>query len=84
MPTYTYKCISCGHQYEKLQKITSQPDTTCPECNGEVERLIGAGVGIVFKGTGFYVTDYKNKNNSNNPKKETAKTSESTKNSEAS
>lgn len=77
MPTYTYKCESCGYQYDKLQSITSQPDTKCPKCEGEVKRLIGAGVGIVFKGSGFYVTDYKNKNNSSNgssTKKETATT----------
>ncbi len=75
MPTYTYRCIDCGHQYEKLQKITAEPDKQCPICNGEVERLIGGGIGIVFKGSGFYVTDYKKSSNSNNG----SKTIESTK-----
>ncbi len=64
MPTYTYQCKSCGHKYDKLQSITAEPDKICPKCNGKVERLIGGGVGIVFKGSGFYVTDYKK--NSNN------------------
>lgn len=59
MPTYTYVCKNCGHKYDKFQTITSQPDTICPKCNGTVERMIGGGVGIVFKGSGFYVTDYK-------------------------
>ncbi|MCS7206045.1 MAG: zinc ribbon domain-containing protein [Leptospiraceae bacterium] len=59
MPTYTYRCKRCGHQYDKLQSIKAMPDTTCPSCGGEVERLIGTGAGIVFKGSGFYMTDYK-------------------------
>lgn len=67
MPTYTYLCKSCGHKYDKLQNITAEPDKICPECQGEVERLIGGGSGIVFKGSGFYVTDYK-KNSNNNSK----------------
>ncbi|MCE9597080.1 MAG: zinc ribbon domain-containing protein [Spirochaetia bacterium] len=59
MPTYSYQCQSCGHEYDALQSIKSEPDTVCPKCQGRVERLIGAGAGIVFKGSGFYVTDYK-------------------------
>jgi len=80
MPTYTYQCKSCGHKYDKLQSITAEPDKSCPECNGEVERLIGGGVGIVFKGSGFYVTDYKknsngdSKNSSQNTKTESKTT----------
>jgi putative FmdB family regulatory protein len=69
MPTYTYICKDCGHKYDKLQSITTEPDKTCPQCSGEVERLIGGGIGIVFKGTGFYVTDYK-KNSPNNDSKQ--------------
>jgi len=68
MPTYTYQCKSCGHKYDKLQSITAEPDKICPECNGEVERLIGGGVGIVFKGSGFYVTDYKKNSNNGDSK----------------
>ncbi len=73
MPTYTYVCKSCGHKYDKFQTITSQPDTICPECEGTVERVIGGGVGIVFKGSGFYITDYK-RNNGNSAKEGNSET----------
>ena len=59
MPTYSYQCDDCSHAYEAFQKMTEDPHTVCPECKGRVQRLIGAGAGIVFKGSGFYVTDYK-------------------------
>lgn len=59
MPTYDYSCDKCGHSYEKFQAMSSEPDTTCPECGGEVRRLIGSGAGVIFKGSGFYQTDYK-------------------------
>lgn len=59
MPTYSYQCKDCGHRYDAFQSMKADPDTVCPECNGTVERLIGAGAGIVFKGSGFYVTDYR-------------------------
>ncbi len=61
MPTYDYKCLDCGHLFEKFQRITEEPITNCPKCNGHVKRLIGAGSGTIFKGSGFYQTDYKNK-----------------------
>lgn len=75
MPTYTYVCKSCGYKYDKFQTITSQPDTICPICEGTVERIIGGGVGIVFKGSGFYVTDYK-RNNGNSSKSSSESSSE--------
>ena len=59
MPTYTYQCRDCGHKYDAFQSMKDDPHTECPACKGHVDRLIGAGAGIVFKGTGFYVTDYK-------------------------
>ncbi len=59
MPTYSYRCPSCGHEYEKLQKITDQARTKCPECGTRGERVITGGAGLVFKGSGFYITDYK-------------------------
>jgi putative FmdB family regulatory protein len=59
MPTYSYKCADCGHVYDALQSIKAEPDVICPECQGRVDRLIKGGAGIVFKGSGFYVTDYK-------------------------
>ncbi|MBL8018644.1 MAG: zinc ribbon domain-containing protein [Leptospirales bacterium] len=64
MPTYSYQCQDCGHEYDALQSIKAEPDTVCPKCKGRVERLIGAGAGIHFKGTGFYVTDYKKSSSS--------------------
>lgn len=59
MPTYEYECRKCGHVFEKFQNITAEPLRTCPECSGPVKRLIGAGAGIIFKGNGFYQTDYR-------------------------
>ncbi len=59
MPTYDYECSKCGHRYEVFQKMTDKVLTQCPECKGKVKRLIGAGSGIIFKGSGFYQTDYK-------------------------
>lgn len=59
MPTYDYKCQKCGHRFELFQTMSAEPLTKCPECAGKVKRLIGSGSGIIFKGSGFYCTDYK-------------------------
>ena len=59
MPTYTYRCKDCQHEYEAFQSIKEEAHKICPQCKGAVIRLIGAGAGIVFKGSGFYVTDYR-------------------------
>lgn len=59
MPTYSYKCTHCDHKFDALQSITAEPISKCPECSQNVVRIIGAGAGILFKGSGFYVTDYK-------------------------
>ena len=60
MPTYEYECQACKHRFEKFQSITARPIRTCPECGRrKVRRLIGAGAGILFKGNGFYQTDYR-------------------------
>ena len=64
MPTYDYECTACPHTFEKFQAITAKPLRKCPECGKPVRRLIGAGGGIIFKGSGFYETDYKRKNTS--------------------
>ncbi len=63
MPTYDYRCEECGHRFEKFQSITAEPVRICPICghNG-VTRLLSGGSGLIFKGSGFYITDYKNKN----------------------
>lgn len=61
MPTYEYKCTRCGNLFEKFQRITEPVLHECPVCKGSVKRLIGTGSGIIFKGSGFYVTDYRSK-----------------------
>jgi len=61
MPTYEYECSSCGHRFEQFQSITAKPVEKCPECGKSVKRLIGHGAGIIFKGSGFYQTDYRSK-----------------------
>lgn len=64
MPTYEYKCLKCGNSFELFQSMSDEPVKVCPECGGEVKRLIGPGAGPIFKGSGFYQTDYKNKTQS--------------------
>jgi putative FmdB family regulatory protein len=59
MPTYEYKCDRCGYRFEKFQRMTDPRLTECPQCQGAIRRLIGAGAGIIFKGSGFYCTDYR-------------------------
>src|SRR5438874_2673845 len=60
MPTYEYKCNACGHRFEKFQSMSSDPIRKCPKCGKmKVQRLIGTGAGLIFKGSGFYITDYR-------------------------
>lgn len=67
MPTYDYECLKCGKSFEAFQSMKDKPFTTCPEdkCqvspwgHGEVKRLLGTGAGLLFKGSGFYITDYR-------------------------
>jgi putative FmdB family regulatory protein len=61
MPTYEYACTHCGHNFELFQKITDKHIEKCPQCHKKVKRLIGRGSGIIFKGSGFYSTDYRKK-----------------------
>lgn len=68
MPTYDYVCDSCGHEFEAFQGITEDALRKCPECGkNKLRRLIGAGAGLIFKGSGFYITDYKGKARSTSP-----------------
>jgi putative FmdB family regulatory protein len=60
MPTYEYQCAACGHAFEKFQSIKAAPIKKCPQCGkSKVKRLIGMGAGLLFKGSGFYITDYR-------------------------
>src|SRR5689334_3052823 len=89
MPTYEYVCQKCNHQFELFQPISDNALTVCPKerCaqkpwgKGRVKRLIGAGAGLIFKGSGFYITDYRSKEYKESAKKEapvsTSKTTES-------
>jgi len=58
MPHYDYQCESCGYVFEVFHKITEIPSLSCPKCNSKVKKLFGGGGGIIFKGSGFYTTDY--------------------------
>ena len=70
MPTYEYKCLDCGIQFERFQGITEDPIQECPECSGQTKRLIGAGAGLIFKGSGFYITDYRSEGYKESAKKD--------------
>lgn len=71
MPTYEYECAHCGHSFEAFQKMSDKHLDKCPKCGKKIRRLISSGAGIIFKGKGFYATDY--------PKKPAAKTKDSQK-----
>jgi putative FmdB family regulatory protein len=59
VPTYEYECSACGHRFEEFQRITDPPIEKCPKCSGKVRRLPGPGAAVLFKGSGFYATDYR-------------------------
>jgi putative FmdB family regulatory protein len=70
MPTYEYECRHCSHRFEISQKITDQALNKCPKCKHKLHRLIGSGAGIIFKGSGFYATDYRKKSKTETTKPE--------------
>ncbi len=78
MPTYEYKCDKCGHLFEKMQSMTAKSLRKCPKCGkSSLRRLIGTGAGLIFKGSGFYATDYRSESYKQGVKSETpAKPSE--------
>ncbi len=77
MPTYEYKCDACGNEFEKFQSMSSEPVKKCPKCGkNKVRRLISAGAGLIFKGSGFYITDYRDKGYSDQAKADSAAGSE--------
>lgn len=59
MPTYEYECRKCGYEFERFQRISEPTVKRCPKCRGGVRRKIGTGAGLLFKGSGFYITDYR-------------------------
>jgi putative FmdB family regulatory protein len=80
MPTYDYRCDNCGHELETFQSITAKPLRKCPECGKlKLKRLLGTGAGLIFKGSGFYETDYRSESykkgaESEKPKSDSTKT----------
>jgi putative FmdB family regulatory protein len=59
MPTYEYRCPECGNEFEKFGRMSDPPVQECPKCHAEAQRRISGGAGLVFKGSGFYITDYR-------------------------
>jgi putative FmdB family regulatory protein len=72
MPTYEYQCRSCAQRFEARQSIMASPRMRCPHCGKKVDRLISAGAGFLFKGSGFYSTDHRSKPYQEAAKKDTA------------
>ena len=73
MPTYEYVCEACGHRFENFQSMSSAPIKQCPQCKKKkVKRLIGTGAGLIFKGSGFYITDYRSEGYKQAAKKDAA------------
>ncbi len=79
MPTYDYICSDCNYKFEHFQSMSDEPIRVCPNCEGRVRRLIGNGTGLIFKGSGYYLTDYKNKSTSQKTPKKPIKTKENKK-----
>jgi putative FmdB family regulatory protein len=79
MPTYEYKCEKCGVVFEEIQSITAEPLKKCnkEECNGAVRRLFSAGAGFIFKGSGFYSTDYRSESYKKSAQSESSSSSTS-------
>jgi len=65
MPIYEYKCTKCGHIFEELRSMTDGEGATCPKCGAPAKKIFSGSVGFIFKGSGFYITDYKNSSNGN-------------------
>ncbi|MGD2154920.1 MAG: zinc ribbon domain-containing protein [Gemmatimonadales bacterium] len=77
MPTYEYQCGNCSHRFEKIQKISDPAQVECPRCASIADRLISGGAGLLFRGSGFYATDYRSKSYKEAAEKETTKDSSS-------
>jgi putative FmdB family regulatory protein len=80
MPTYEYACEACGHKFEEFQSMSAKPIKKCPICaKNKVQRLISAGAGFIFKGSGFYITDYRSDQYKDAAKKDVAPTGDAAK-----
>ncbi len=85
MPTYEYKCDACGNAFERFQTMSSAPVKKCPKCGkNKVRRLIGMGAGLIFKGSGFYITDYRSEGYKDQAKADSGKTADAAKPAEGS
>lgn len=74
MPTYEYECGACGHRFEKYQSMTEKPVKNCPKCGkSKAQRMISGGAGVIFKGSGFYQTDYRSQGYRESAKKDVPK-----------
>lgn len=78
MPIYEYECTSCHHQFDVIQKISDEPVKECPACHKDTTTKLVSAAGFQLKGTGWYVTDFKNKQNTSTAKSEPAKSTEAT------
>ena len=74
MPTYDYKCENCDHMFEYFQAMSDLLLKKCPECSGKIRRLVSGGSGLIFKGSGFYLTDYAKKNSNDKETEKPTKT----------
>ncbi len=79
MPTYEYECTKCDHTFEKFHSMLAEPVKRCPKCRCKVRKLLGTGAGIIFKGSGFYQTDYRSDSYTKGAKKETESAKAATK-----
>lgn len=70
MPTYEYECTKCDHRFEVFQSMKDEPLKRCPKCRCKIRKVLGSGAGIIFKGSGFYQTDYRSKDYHEAAKKE--------------
>lgn len=81
MPTYHYRCGECAHEFDQFQSIMDDALTDCPECNGRIVRVISGGSGVLFKGSGFYQTDYRNQKYKSDASKDKPSATDSSKSS---